>query len=291
MELNAEQQAAALALEGLVIVDAGAGSGKTRALTQRFVNAVAPPAEIEGWTPTLVDRIVAITFTDKAAGELAERIRESLRTTEGLAEQARRVDVAWISTIHSFCSRILRENALLAGLDPQFGVADGVTAGELAEACFESAARSAIDRDPAAGALFAEYGYGRVYSAVQTIRRELIKRGLGAEALCTEPTADAKTLLEAAVALLCETADDVAACSDPRKSVIDGEQTVPRGVRASLWARPDTAPAADDGRGVVAGTRGAAEVGTGLATATPRRSWSTLPTGATSCAARRSCSR
>ncbi len=219
MALNDQQSLAATTLAGLVLVDAGAGSGKTRALTQRFVNAVDPDAGIDGWEPLAVDEVVAITFTDKAAGELAERIRASLRTQRHLAEAARRVDVAWISTIHGLCSRILREHALRAGIDPQFGVADSTTAGELAERCFEAVARAALESDGDAETLFAEYGYASVFGAVSEIRHELIKRGLGAQALDIEPVDDPERLLAEAIDMLATTADRVDECGDERDSV------------------------------------------------------------------------
>ena len=222
MMLNDAQSAAAETLSGLVLVDAGAGSGKTRALTQRFVNGVDPTAGVPGWNPTTVERIVAITFTDKAAGELADRIRETLRAQPDLQDQARRVDVAWISTIHGFCSRLLRENALVAGLDPQFGVADTVTVGELSEETFEAAARDVIGRLDHAERLFAEYGYGQVFSAVTSIRRELIKRGSGTDALALEPTVDAAALLHRAIGVLQQAAGDLEDCDDARRGVVDG---------------------------------------------------------------------
>ena len=88
--LNHQQEQASRRLAGPVLVDAGAGTGKTRMLTARFVNAVS------GVTPDLdpvsVEDVVAITFTEKAAGELAERVRGGLRAVGDSAELARRLD-------------------------------------------------------------------------------------------------------------------------------------------------------------------------------------------------------
>src|SRR4051812_29197264 len=82
--------------------------------------------------------ILALTFTEKAAGELAERLRRRL-TYLGEAEHARAVDGAWIGTIHGFCARLLRAQPLAAGLDPHFEVLEEAPAGRLAAAAYERA--------------------------------------------------------------------------------------------------------------------------------------------------------
>ena len=106
-------------LVGPVDVSAGAGSGKTFTLTERIAHALADPASgVDD-----IDQILAITFTNKAAAELKGRVRSTLRA-QGLFDQARKVDGAWISTIHGMCSRILRANALEIGIDPGFTVTE-----------------------------------------------------------------------------------------------------------------------------------------------------------------------
>ena len=97
--MNAEQRAAVDA-KGEVFVSAGAGTGKTTVLVERFVRAVCE----EGLD---VESVLVITYTRKAAGELRARIRAALRA-RGRHDLARRLDGAWISTIHGFCSRLLR---------------------------------------------------------------------------------------------------------------------------------------------------------------------------------------
>ncbi|MBM3211340.1 hypothetical protein FJZ33_03905, partial [Candidatus Poribacteria bacterium] len=91
-------------------VIAGAGTGKTLVLTHRFVNILKKYRDIKPYN------ILALTFTNKAALEMKERIIE-LAKNEG-------IDILnyplWIGTFHSFCGRILRENAFEAGLDPNF---------------------------------------------------------------------------------------------------------------------------------------------------------------------------
>src|SRR4051812_50107184 len=103
--LNPEQQAAVEAT-GLVFVSAGAGTGKTRVLVERFARAVCD----EGVD---VESILVITYTERAAGELRSRIRTAL-VERGGPDLARTLDGASISTIHGFCHRLLRAHPLAA---------------------------------------------------------------------------------------------------------------------------------------------------------------------------------
>src|SRR5689334_16096611 len=140
----------------MLCISAGAGSGKTRALAERVAAAVRA-----GEGPAVdVSEVLAVTFTEKAAGEIAERVRRVL-LGHGMTAEGRRIDEAWISTIHGLCSRILRANALAAGLDPEFVVATQVVAGTLQEEAFEAAAREALRDDGAASSLIVEFGLGR----------------------------------------------------------------------------------------------------------------------------------
>ena len=115
-------------LDAPVAVSAGAGSGKTFTLTQRIAWALLPGSGADG-APFLedIDQVLAITFTDKAAGEIKSRVKATL-AAEGMAAQALKVDDAWISTIHGMCSRILRMHATELGIDPAFSVLDEATA-------------------------------------------------------------------------------------------------------------------------------------------------------------------
>jgi ATP-dependent exoDNAse (exonuclease V) beta subunit len=119
-KFTAEQRAAIEARDPLVVLSAGAGSGKTSVLVERFVALVD-----EGVSP---QEILAITFTEKAAAEMKERIVERFEQ-RGDETNRRRTEAAYISTIHGLCARLLRENPFAARLDPSFGIIDGLSRG------------------------------------------------------------------------------------------------------------------------------------------------------------------
>lgn len=129
MKYTKEQEESIKTLDKNLLVSAGAGSGKTRILVERFIHIL----ETER---AAVDEIVAITFTNKAADEMRERIRKTAgeRISSAKNERDRKkwlaikheVEGARISTFHGFCSRLLRENPLEARVDPAFRVMDEV---------------------------------------------------------------------------------------------------------------------------------------------------------------------
>ena len=106
--MNPKQTEAVLTTEGPVLVMAGAGSGKTRVLTHRIAYLI-DEKEINPWN------ILAITFTNKAAREMQERVGALLGS---------QADDVWISTFHSMCVRILRRNIDLLGYNHQFTIID-----------------------------------------------------------------------------------------------------------------------------------------------------------------------
>lgn len=142
-------------LSGALVVSAGAGSGKTFTLTRRIVNS------LESGFVGDVSEILAITFTSKAAGEIKSRVKGALRAA-GMADQALKVDSAWISTIHGMCSRILRENALELGIDPMFSVLDEAASAPLMDASIEEVLGGS---DGARGRFDALFGEFKVRSA------------------------------------------------------------------------------------------------------------------------------
>ncbi|MDA9230194.1 UvrD-helicase domain-containing protein [Alphaproteobacteria bacterium] len=107
--LNEEQRAAVLADDGPLLLLAGAGTGKTRALTTRIAYKIATQ---QAWP----SQVLAVTFTNKAAREMKERIGSMLgETVEGMP---------WLGTFHSLSARILRQHAELVGLRPDFTILD-----------------------------------------------------------------------------------------------------------------------------------------------------------------------
>jgi ATP-dependent helicase/nuclease subunit A len=128
-------------LDVTLVIEAAAGTGKTTALVNRIVSVI-------GSGRGELARIVAVTFTEKAAGELKLRLRAEIerarQNTEPLSESRARFDLALkqleearIGTIHSFCADLLRERPVEAHVDPMFEVAPEDVAGEMFDAAFE----------------------------------------------------------------------------------------------------------------------------------------------------------
>ena len=106
--LNREQQEAVLHVDGPLLILAGAGSGKTRVLTYRIAHLI-DECGVNPWN------ILAITFTNKAAGEMRERVDRLV----GFGSES-----IWVSTFHSMCVRILRRHISLLGYDTNFTIYD-----------------------------------------------------------------------------------------------------------------------------------------------------------------------
>jgi DNA helicase-2/ATP-dependent DNA helicase PcrA len=126
-DLNDAQREAVLTTEGPLLVIAGAGSGKTRVLTYRVAHLLAAC----GVEP---NEILAITFTNKAAGEMRERIEDAV------GPKARAI---WILTFHAACGRILRREAQRLGYRSNFTIYDQADQLRLVRACLEE-----LERDP-----------------------------------------------------------------------------------------------------------------------------------------------
>jgi ATP-dependent exoDNAse (exonuclease V) beta subunit len=154
---------------GNLLLDASAGSGKTTVLVERYVRSV-----VEDEVPP--GRILAITFTEKAAAELRERVRARL-WEEGAVEAARAADAGSISTIHGFCARLLRTHALAAGVDPRFGVLDESAARRLGDRAIELALAELAASGAPARDVIAAYGPADLREAILSLHGELRARG------------------------------------------------------------------------------------------------------------------
>jgi len=126
-DLNPAQREAVLTTEGPVLVVAGAGSGKTRVLTRRIAHLLAAV----GAKPP---EILAITFTNKAAAEMRERVEDLV----GPPARA-----AWVMTFHAACGRILRREAQHLGYRSNFTIYDSADQLRLTKQCLED-----LERDP-----------------------------------------------------------------------------------------------------------------------------------------------
>jgi DNA helicase-2/ATP-dependent DNA helicase PcrA len=126
-DLNPSQREAVLTTEGPLLVVAGAGSGKTRVLTHRVAHLVTACG-------VKTNEILAITFTNRAAGEMRERLEDMLG---GLARSI------WILTFHSACGRILRREAPRLGYRTNFTIYDQADQIRLTKACLEE-----LEKDP-----------------------------------------------------------------------------------------------------------------------------------------------
>jgi len=139
-------------LDKTLVVEAAAGTGKTTELVNRIVSVLASGR-------TTVDRVVAVTFTDKAAGELKLRLRAGLekarsncalngRQNKNLEEALAHLEEARAGTIHSFCADLLRERPMEAGIDPQFEALDESSAERLFRTAFRTWLERALEDPP-----------------------------------------------------------------------------------------------------------------------------------------------
>ncbi len=171
MSLMPEQERAVARRDRSLMVRAGAGTGKTTVLVERFVQAVvADGVPVEG--------ILAITFTEKAAAEMKARVRARFMQL-GFRDAARAAEGAWISTIHGFCSRVLRAHALSAGIDPAFRVLDELESERVATDAFDAALGSFMGEgeDPQRIEMVAAYTPDRLRDMVRTAYARLRSRG------------------------------------------------------------------------------------------------------------------
>jgi ATP-dependent helicase/nuclease subunit A len=205
-----DEQLAAVEVTGNVFVSAGAGTGKTTVLVERYVRAVCD----RGFD---VDSILVLTYTRKAAGELRTRIRAAL-VARGRHDLARALDGAWISTIHGFCSRLLKAHPFTVGLDPRFRELEEAGAAVLRGEAFERALEEfCSDGDVERVRLLATYrsdGLRRmltgVYETLRSAGRDLVLE-LGERA----PLAEAVASFRAEAKLL---AEDAAATPTQRRT-------------------------------------------------------------------------
>jgi ATP-dependent helicase/nuclease subunit A len=214
------EQAAAIAVGGRdALLEAGAGTGKTGVMVERYCRLVCE----DGVSP---DAILAFTFTDKAASELRQRIRAELaRRAEAGSERAGAVLAgiggAWVTTIHGFCNRLLAAHPVAAGIDPGFRVLDAPEAARAAREAFDEAlgeflAGSDAEREETVAA----YDVEGLRNLMIGIHDELRSRGVADPKLPEPPPPDPAAALaraaEAARECLAEVKD-----SDPKRELLE----------------------------------------------------------------------
>jgi ATP-dependent helicase/nuclease subunit A len=155
IELTEEQRAVVASSHPKLVVVASAGAGKTRVLVERYLKHVT----VDHISP---DQILTITFTRKAAAEMKRRIVDRLRAN-GLLEEAQIAETGPVQTIHGFCERLLKENALAAGLDPGFEILAGPQAGRMLEDAIRDAIAFPPEQNPHAERLITELAGRRTY--------------------------------------------------------------------------------------------------------------------------------
>jgi ATP-dependent helicase/nuclease subunit A len=236
------EQTAAIAVRGKdVLLEAGAGTGKTGVMVDRYCRLVCDSV----LSP---DAVLAFTFTEKAAAELRQRIRTELarraeRGSERAATVLAGIGGAWITTIHGFCNRVLAAHPVAAGVDPGFRVLDAPEAARAAREAFDDALVEFLQTDGAAGGTAAReetvaaYDVEGLRGLIVGIHDELRSRGIVDPQLPEPPRADP----EAAVRRVVDAAHE---CLRELKEG-DAKRDLPEQAIARLGA-PGPAPTLDD---------------------------------------------
>lgn len=172
MNITSEQHAAIHTHDRNLIVVAGAGSGKTFVLVERYLALLEKNPD---WT---LNQLVAVTFTQKAAQEMRDRVRSALShhasTAQGeaaalWASRLAAMDSARIDTIHALCASILRANAAEAKIDPRFSVLEDIEATILLENAIDDALRDLTLKNSEALVLFEHYEADEIRRALSKL--------------------------------------------------------------------------------------------------------------------------
>lgn len=168
-----DEQARAVAMRAAsVVLASGAGCGKTKVLTARYLaHLIAGDAE--------PGQLVAITFTERASREMRKRIRAAIKAEwqtgdrESWGRHLRALETAPVSTIHSFCGSVLRQHAIAAGLDPRFEVMEEVLAAGLRDEALRECLHALLTEESPVGddlrALVVLYGWRAANEAIASL--------------------------------------------------------------------------------------------------------------------------
>ena len=182
-----DQKKAKVTIDRNVSVSAGAGSGKTRVLVERFLY-ILEKTRYEA-KPVIPEEILAITFTRKAAGEMKEKLYDDLRdmlASEIDEETGKKIDIEFwqqvmnsieqapITTIHGLCNRLLKENPVEAALDPGFQVAEEYEYDEYIRICVRDFLQKQLkDKNVAMQTLCNTYGIPSIISQIVGLANQL----------------------------------------------------------------------------------------------------------------------
>src|SRR5215203_1292358 len=239
-ERTDQQRAAVEGRDRDVFLRAGAGTGKTTVLVERFCAAALDP---DGG----VERILAFTFTERAADQLRRRIRDELEArlrhaegdeAEALGEALDATDRAWISTIHGFCRRLLAAHPAAAGLDPRFRVVDEPEADRLASRAFDHALREIVEAGGGEALAFA--AANRRFMLLQMTRGaydELRSHGYPEPVLPEPPEVDSSAAIAELVAAAREAHEECAEAK--REGELESRERIGAAAELDPAATPD----------------------------------------------------
>src|SRR4029453_2877915 len=178
-KLTEQQKRAVQSIESNVLVSAGAGSGKTHVLVERYVEILRKSPHLSATD------LIAVTYTKKAAREMRMRVKMRMETLvheassgeeqERWARLRQEVDNARIGTIHSLCESLLKAFPAEAGVDPQFQVLDDLEAAELLDSSIEMALLGAQTDSTSHHELMASYPIDTVKEWVSQLMRNSLQ--------------------------------------------------------------------------------------------------------------------
>lgn len=173
MKLTEVQKKASEHTESNLLLSAGAGTGKTRVLVERFLHFVITEK-------AAVDQILALTFTEKAANEMKKRIMQRL-TELGLWAARRDLEKSYISTLHAFASRVLKEHPVEACVHPEFRVVESEEAAALQFQALDDVIETQCVRGTEVFEFFKIYGENELRKSILKIHDEARTAGLSLE--------------------------------------------------------------------------------------------------------------
>jgi ATP-dependent helicase/nuclease subunit A len=219
-----EQEAAIRASGRDVLLEAGAGTGKTGVMVDRYCRLVCD----EGTSP---DAVLAFTFTDKAAAELRQRIAAELAgRAEAGSERARvllgGIGAAWVTTIHGFCNRLLAAHPVAAGIDPRFRVLDAPETERAAREAFGKALEDflAAGEEPREETV-AAFGIDSLRALVTGAHAELRSRGVAEPKLPEPPRLDPAAAIARAAEVTAEALEELGP-SDRKRGLLERAHSV-----------------------------------------------------------------